>query len=351
MIFLGDLACPDERVEDFLSCVGKMKIFDNETVVVNLEGAVVDNPEERKGQTLYNSSRISEAFPQAKKVIVSLANNHMYDYPEKILETKEFLEDRGIGVFGLVGDNGVEPYEFIDVNGNKIALFGHCWRLYTKTNTNKMNSVRVVDQKYSEFTNIVADYIRNNPDADVYCFMHWNYDFEVLPFPLLRKVSYDLIDAGVKGVIGSHSHLPQGVEIYKDKVIAYCLGNFYLPSGVFFDGTLNYPDECKKTYGIKTDGSSVSCVWFDTDKRIDDVVQCLETEAIDGKIISQYCKFKDIDANHYVEYFKSKRVNRLFVPVFGKFDSERLSNIQESFAIARVKGIKALQKIYKKGRA
>ena len=63
MIFLGDLACPEDRIEDFLNCLRNMQVFNNETNVLNLEGAIVDNVAKRKGPTLYNISRITEAFP------------------------------------------------------------------------------------------------------------------------------------------------------------------------------------------------------------------------------------------------------------------------------------------------
>ena len=68
--------------------------------------------------------------------------------------------------------------------------------------------------------------------------MHWNYDMETMPFPMHVCLSRNLIDAGASGVIGSHSHVPHAVEVYKGKPIAYRLGNFYLPSGIYFDGNV-----------------------------------------------------------------------------------------------------------------
>ena len=352
MIFLGDLACPEERIDDFISCTSQMQVFDNEVVVVNFEGVIVDDLSERKASSLYNISKIKDAFPQAEKVIVSLANNHMYDYPQKIIETKDYLEQNEIGTFGLIEDNKIKPYEYTDSNGNKTAFFGHCWRLYTKTNTNNENNVRVVDNKYSDFIQTVSEYIDKNPDVKVYCFIHWNYDLEVLPFPLLRKVSKELIDSGVESVIGSHSHVPQGIEIYKNKVIAYCLGNFYLPSGIFFNGTLNYPKESQKTYGIKFDGKNAFCVWFDTDiSPVNEVICFNKTEAINGEIISEFSNCFNMTDKEYLEAFKNNRVNKLLVPVFGKYNSKAVTDFQESFAITRVKTIKAIHKLLKRDNA
>lgn len=329
-----------------------MSIFNDEIVVINLEGPIVDRIEDRKKSTLYNLIRITDAFPQAKKVIVSLANNHMYDYPEKLLSTKEALEERGIGTFGFVNDRSVIPYEFVDDRGEKFAFFGHCWRLYTKTNPNRINSIRITDCKYPEFEKMVSDYIVKHPQTHAYCFMHWNYDLEELPFPLYRVLSRRLIDSGVEGVIGSHSHVPQGIEIYKQRVIAYCLGNFYLPSGLYFDGTLTYPDACKKTYGICIHGKEIKCIWFDSDiNQKGDVIRYRKSEGVNGKDIAEYSKFSGLSNKQYISYFKNNRVKKTLVPIFGKYQNQNITDLQELFAICRVKGIKTIQKVYKGDRA
>lgn len=39
-------------------------------------------------------------------------------------------------------------------------------------------------------------------------------------------VAHNAIDAGADLVIGSHAHVPQGIEVYREKVIFYGLGNF-----------------------------------------------------------------------------------------------------------------------------
>lgn len=44
--------------------------------------------------------------------------------------------------------------------------------------------------------------------------------------PYERQVAYAAIDAGADVVFGHGSHVVKGVEIYKDKPIMYCLGNF-----------------------------------------------------------------------------------------------------------------------------
>lgn len=106
MLFLGDLACPEETQDEFINCINGMQVFKNEIIIVNFEANIVNKPEERRRLTLYNLLNITNSFSQAKKIIVSLANNHMYDYPKKITETKMILENQGIGVFGLYEAGG-----------------------------------------------------------------------------------------------------------------------------------------------------------------------------------------------------------------------------------------------------
>lgn len=151
----------------------------------------------------------------------------MYDYPSRILETKRILENKNMGCFGLMDKEKITPYEYTSEKGESYAFFGHCWRLYTETNKNEENKVRVVDVKYDKFVKAVEAYTKSHRHVSTFCFMHWNYDLENLPFPMHRKISKELIDKGVTAVIGSHSHVPQGFEIYKEKLIAYCSGNFF----------------------------------------------------------------------------------------------------------------------------
>ena len=343
MIFLGDLACPEDKIDAFLDCINHIDVFKDEVVVINFEANIVDSTDERKKLTLYNLSRITESFKQAKMVVASLANNHMNDYPGKILETKNILEKAGIKTFGLFENKIVEPLVFVNGNGEKIALFGHCWRLYTHTNMNCENDVRVVDYPYDVFANVVGAYILENPDVKVYCFMHWNYDLESLPFPVHRKLSKKLIDLGVEGVIGNHSHRPQGIEIYKGKLIAYCLGNFYLPSGCYYGGNLSYPECSKKTYGIRIDNSVCDRLWFDTDKSENDLPVCLTSVEKDIVCHHDFADYIDLDDKAYLDFFKKHRTKRFLVPVFTELGGLKMA-CQEKWAIQRVKMLRQIKR-------
>lgn len=339
MIFLGDIACPDSKVIEFNKCIEGLEVFSNEIVVLNLEATFADEKQDFDNECLFNSKRVLDGFIRAKKVVVSLANNHMYDFPERIKPTIEYLKKNNIGVFGICEEDGdtFNPYVYKDSTGDTYAFFGHCWRLYTETNKNHVNDLRVVDHKYKVFIERVSQYVKQYPEQKVYCFMHWNYDLEKLPFPLHIKVARMLIDNGVYGVVGSHSHRPQGAEIYKEKPIVYGLGNFYLPSGVFFNGKLSYPDYSKDTYALSIKDTNYSIIWFRTDDaRLDNFIMHNGTETFQDSRISEISIFRNLSDQEYYKYFCKNRVKKLLVPVFLNID-EYIEQLKEVFAILRVK--------------
>lgn len=345
MIFLGDLACPHEKERDFIEAVSKIKAFHDELIIVNLEGIFLCRGEKQRPLTLYNTSNALNAFRQSKGVVVSLANNHTYDYPDKIQRTIDILQSMGIKCFGVTNGKTHDPLE-IEENGTRMAFFGHCWRLYTHTNPNKENNIHVYDLYYDEFVREVKNYKKSHADTKVYCFMHWNYDGEKLAMPMHRKLSHDLIDAGVEAVIGCHSHRPQGAELYKCKPIVYGLGNFYLPSGIYFDGKLKYPNYSKETYGLRINGDKYEVIWFKTDN--DSIaIRQIGVENLTGIKIKALSPFSQMDEQTYIDYFKRNRSKSLLVPVFDNYKGRKYK-FKETLAIVRVQIIKSILRLLKK---
>lgn len=348
MIFIGDIACPYNKVKDFTEAVSKIEAFKNEIVILNLEANILEPNAKQRPLTLYNAESVLNGFKESKKVIVSLANNHMYDYPSKIIPTKECLEERGCGVFGLrEADGSIVPYEYED-DGRKYAFFGHCWRLYTHSNRNDENDIRISDDYYDVFAESVISYVKVHKNVKVYCFMHWNYDLEKYVMPMHVKLSHYLIDNGVEAVIGSHSHRPQGAEIYKSKAIAYGLGNFYLPSGVYFDGKLTYPECSQMTYALRISEKGINVLWFNTDcLGGGKIVELNRVCPIEDESIAKLSPFVSMNGAEYRRFFAQNRSKKMFVPVFDDYQGKRYK-IKESFALNRVKLIRMILKFLKR---
>jgi gamma-polyglutamate biosynthesis protein CapA len=72
----------------------------------------------------------------------------------------------------------------------------------------------------------VTDLRQQNPDKFLIVFMHWGNEYKTINSLSQQKLGHALIDAGVDLIIGSHPHVVQNIEQYKNKLIFYSLGNF-----------------------------------------------------------------------------------------------------------------------------
>lgn len=341
MLVLGDLACPNSKCADLLiRDMKKYDLFKDKIVLCNLEGMIRDD-EPYSDEKLFNHSKVLEAFEHGK-TIFSMANNHTYDYPEQIESTEKILRQKEM-YFNGVNHGNIIP-TIVQKGHNTYAIFTHCWRVYTETNPNHVNNQKIIDCSYGQFLSIVINFIKKNSDMKVICYFHWNYDLETLPFPAYRKLSHQLIDAGVFAVIGNHAHVPQGGEVYKGHVIVYGLGNFYIPSGYFFNGKLSYPEQSKKMMVLElSENFNMSlCHWFITDEK--ESLRLIKTERfVDGELITKYSPFRKMDDRQYLKFFKKNRVKRNLVPVFKDFQGASYS-IKEFVAIYRIKVIKKIKR-------
>lgn len=345
MLILGDISIPNSKCGQKL--IADMKacgVFDDQTIVINLEGVLHPDPPKDTFWKIYNDISAIGLKCICKKVIFGLANNHIYDYPKQIRPMLSLLDKEAISYFGVKKKDGTfSPLEF-EENGTGYAIFGHCWEVYTKTNRNTQTDDRIVDCSYQNFYREVIGYINNHPNKRVICFLHWNFDMEQYPFPAYKKLAHDLIDYGVEAVIGNHAHCLQEIEVYHGKVIAYCLGNFYIPGGYFFDGSLCYPMESHRTVGVElsADGGCLVHV-FETDTPDGDALKLIRTVPLklQNDILRSQSQFNE---NDYEVFFRKNRKKRKVTPIFNTYDDSFGNRLRTNFCIWKIKVIRVLKK-------
>lgn len=169
--------------------------------------------------------------------LVTLANNHVYDYGEEgLISTLDTLDDAGIPYVGA-GRNLEEAsaIKYFVVKGRKIAFVSATeiekFAKYTKEATeNSPGVLKTIDT--SLFCSVIAE-AKANADYVVAC-VHWGIegknDFEAEQ----RRMAEDYVKAGADVVIGGHPHRLQGVEFIEDTPIAYSLGNFWFSTGTIY---------------------------------------------------------------------------------------------------------------------
>jgi poly-gamma-glutamate synthesis protein (capsule biosynthesis protein) len=138
----------------------------------------------------------------------SLGNNHTYDYGQSGLDdTRNVLDSAGI-IYGF--NDHVATYE--TDSGIVIGIVSAS--LLSEDETHE-NYIRDGIQKLRE------------QGADlVLASCHWGIETEHYPTAYQEKMAHQIIDWGADAVIGAHPHVLQGMEVYKDRVICYSLGNF-----------------------------------------------------------------------------------------------------------------------------
>lgn len=67
---------------------------------------------------------------------------------------------------------------------------------------------------------------RDNGSDIILVYMHYGNEYSRSPNEDQIKISHLAIDAGATAVVGAHTHVTQGIEVYNGKPIFYNLGNF-----------------------------------------------------------------------------------------------------------------------------
>ncbi len=159
--------------------------------------------------------------------IVSLANNHAFDYGREAFEdTMSRLKEKQIAYTGG-GFNKKEAHSpailSLGVEELKVGFLGYTEFLYPYAFAEENRSGISVFSK----ENMKRDIKRARDDVD-FLVVTFHYGDEYQKKPNERQVflSRKAIDYGADIVIGHHPHVTQPVEKYNGKYIAYSLGNF-----------------------------------------------------------------------------------------------------------------------------
>lgn len=160
--------------------------------------------------------------------LVSLANNHIYDYGiEAFNDTLKYLKEYDIPFVGA-GSNISEAkksFSFI-ADGYKISFISST---RAEKNIITPGATETTPGVFRCYDNtLLKETIKETKEKSDYVVLliHWgkedSHDIE----DIIKETGKEYIDEGADLIIGSHAHLLQGMEFYKNKLIAYNLGDF-----------------------------------------------------------------------------------------------------------------------------
>jgi poly-gamma-glutamate synthesis protein (capsule biosynthesis protein) len=182
--------------------------------------------------------------------IVSLANNHAYDYGENaLLDTFDTLEAAGIPYVGAGRniDEAMKPVYFI-ADGMKIAIVSATQIERNSTpDTKEATQTSAGVLRCMDETKLLAviDEAKANSDF-VILYIHWGTESVEDTDWLQDKQAPDYAAAGVDLIIGDHPHCLQKLDSVSGVPVAYSLGNFWFNSKTV--------DTCLIEVGINKEG-------------------------------------------------------------------------------------------------
>lgn len=204
------------------------ELINNDMVFGNLEGPFSERGNMRKPCAMSSPPKTANSLKEAGFNVLSLANNHTFDYGVTAFEdTTSILKQKNIDFFGA-GRTLVEARKpaIKIINGISIGFLGYSW-FFIESIEAKRDAFGTAPL---ERDMIIADVKKLRKETDIVVVsLHFGYVNEKYPLPSQRELCHEIIDAGATLILGHHPHVIQGIEEYKNGVIAYSLGDFIFP--------------------------------------------------------------------------------------------------------------------------
>lgn len=177
--------------------------------------------------------------------IVSLANNHVYDWGEDALfDTLDTLNNAGIPYIGAGRnlDEARKPYYF-EINGRTIA-FVSATQVERNENPDTKGATEVTAGTFrcfteEEFGRLLETVKEADAKADAtVVYIHWGTENTDELHWAQEWQAPELIKAGADLIVGDHPHCLQGIDFIEGVPVFYSIGNFWFNSKSLDTGLL-----------------------------------------------------------------------------------------------------------------
>ena len=187
--------------------------------------------------------------------LVTLGNNHTYDYGEEgLLDTLNTLDQEGIPYIGAGKTQAdAERAMILTIGDFRISILNAEIILF---NANPPAQTAVGDKPGtfdSYRPELLYDAVRRAKAESDYCIVvtHWGSEGKSTPNEKQLTVAKGAADAGADLIIGGHPHVLQGISHLGKVPVCYSLGNYLFHSGTYDTGVVQAvfrpSDRCLET--------------------------------------------------------------------------------------------------------
>ena len=209
----------------------------------NLEGVICEGGTCTKNVSKANNYafRMPESYAHLLKDAgfdyLNLANNHTNDFGAFGLKrTRQILEEQGIAYTGLPDCESI----VIEKNGVRYGICSFGQNSYTLKHTDTASVTRIVTALRPQCDILVVNF-HGGAEGTKHSHLPEGTEYYLGENRgNLREFAHHCIDLGADLVFGHGPHVTRAVELYKDHLIAYSLGNFCTTFGVNVSGLTGY---------------------------------------------------------------------------------------------------------------
>ncbi len=227
----------DRRVGTFVDEHGGEAVFakvrplleEAHLAFVNLESPLSDRgtPDPHKEYTFLGRPALVDGLAAAGVDVVSLANNHAVDFgPTALLDTIDRLDEAGVNHAGAGADaEAAQAPALLLTPAGIVAVLAFTELIHPGfAATADRAGINPTTPDHKKLLAAIAS-AQEKADFVVVSF-HWGKEYTGRANQEQRRLAHQAIDAGADLVLGHHPHVIQGLELYRDRLIAYSLGDF-----------------------------------------------------------------------------------------------------------------------------
>jgi poly-gamma-glutamate capsule biosynthesis protein CapA/YwtB (metallophosphatase superfamily) len=229
---------PDDDAVGFLQAVTPW-LTSADVTFGNLEGVLLDGGEPAKECKNLNAcylfrspARYVERYVAAGFDVMSVANNHARDFGEDgRTATMQTLASAGILHSGREGD-----FAHFNVKGLSVSLMAFSVTQESNLVHDYELAAQLVAEQAKDFDIVIVSFHAGAEGRDVERLPFGEEEYYGEPRGDVVRFSRMMVDAGADIVLGHGPHVVRAMEVYKERLIAYSLGNFATYYGISVEG-------------------------------------------------------------------------------------------------------------------